>query len=102
MVEVHPDKVVITNPGGLPLGLNTKSLVNTSIRRNELIADMFARMGKVERMGTGISRMQEATRAAGVSEPKFSSNTFFSITFKRPTVDIVENISGSEKVRRRF
>ena len=80
-------------------GLDTRFLANISVRRNELIADMFARMDKVERMGTGISRMRTITKAAGVSEPKFTSNLFFSITFKRPKSS-VENIGGSEEVRR--
>ncbi|MDR1057418.1 MAG: hypothetical protein LBL17_02480 [Coxiellaceae bacterium] len=77
MVEVYPDKVVIANPGGLPPGLNIKSLANISIRRNELIADMFARIDKVERMGTGINRMRTVTKTAGIPEPKFTSNLFF-------------------------
>jgi len=84
MVEVHQDKVVISNPGGLPPGMSTRSLENISIRRNELIADMFARMGKVERMGTGINRIRIAAKAAGIPAPKFASNLFFTITFKRP------------------
>ncbi|EKE00865.1 MAG: ATP-dependent DNA helicase RecG [uncultured bacterium] len=62
---------------------------------------MFARMDKVERMGTGISRMRAITKAAGVPEPKFTSNLFFTITFKRPKFS-VKNISGSEEVRRKF
>ncbi|HBC71162.1 MAG TPA: hypothetical protein DCZ38_00055, partial [Coxiellaceae bacterium] len=93
MVEVHQDKVVISNPGGLMNGLDTKFLADISIRRNELIADMFARMDKVERMGTGINRMRAITKAAGVSGPKFTSNLFFTITFKRPT----HPFQGSEK-----
>jgi ATP-dependent DNA helicase RecG len=94
MVEVHQDRVVISNPGGLMAGLDTKFLADISVRRNELIADMFARMDKVERMGTGISRMRAITKAAGVPEPKFTSNLFFTITFKRPML----TFQGSEKV----
>lgn len=94
MVEVHQDKVVISNPGGLMAGLNTKFLTNISVRRNELIADMFARMDKVERMGTGISRMRAITKAAGVPEPKFTSDLFFTITFERP----MNSLTSSEKV----
>lgn len=94
MVEVHQDRVVISNPGGLMAGLDTRFLADISIRRNELIADMFARMDKVERMGTGISRMRAITKAAGVPEPKFNSNLFFTITFKRPE----RSFKGSEKM----
>lgn len=101
MVEVHQDRVAISNPGGLMAGLDTKFLADISVRRNELIADMFARMDKVERMGTGISRMRAITKAAGVPAPKFTSNLFFTITFKRPK-SIAKNVSGAEEVRRKF
>ena len=78
-------------------GLDTKFLADISVRRNELIADMFARMDKVERMGTGISQMRAITKAAGVSEPKFASNLFFTITFKRPECPLNSSGKMSEK-----
>ncbi len=83
MVEVHEDKVVIVNPGGLPVGLTPADLINVSIRRNELIADMFARMDKVERVGTGIRRMRDVMKDAGLTYPEIKSDLFFTITFKR-------------------
>jgi ATP-dependent DNA helicase RecG len=96
MVEVHGDKVVISNPGGLPEGLSLRSLLNVSVRRNELIADMFARMRKVERIGTGIRRMRDAMKNAGLPYPRMESNLFFTITFMRPPYGLKKAI-GSEK-----
>ncbi len=58
MVEVHQDRMVISNSGGLMVGLDTRFLADISVGGNELITDMFARMDKVERMETGISRMR--------------------------------------------
>ena len=58
--------------------------MNVSIRRNELIADMFARMDKVERVGTGIRRMRDAMKDVGLAYPEIKSDRFFTITFKRP------------------
>lgn len=46
MVEVHEDRVVIKNPGGLPPGVSVNVLTQISIRRNETIADMFSRIDK--------------------------------------------------------
>ena len=40
-VEVYDDRVEIVNPGGLPKGLSVRELGTVSIRRNELIADLF-------------------------------------------------------------
>lgn len=84
-VEVHEDRVCISNPGGIPEGIGIKSLIGgVSMRRNELIADIFARMDKVERMGPGLKRISEIMKAAGQPFPKITSNLFFHITFKRP------------------
>ena len=88
MIEVHADKVVILNPGGLLEGLNLRSFLNVSVRRNELIADMFARMDKVERIGTGIRRMRDAMKNAGLAYPKIKSDVFFKITFMRPAYSL--------------
>jgi len=40
-------------------------------------------MGKVERMGSGIERMRELMRDAGLKEPVFEMDTFFRVTFYR-------------------
>ncbi len=88
MVEVHENQVVISNPGGLPEGLSPQSLMNISVRRNELIADMFARMDKVERMGTGIKRMRDFVKSAGFPYPEIKSGLFFIIAFERPAYSL--------------
>jgi len=98
MVEVHENRVVISNPGGLPEGLSPQSLMNISVRRNELIADVFARMDKVERMGTGIKRMRDFVKSAGLPYPKIKSDLFFTITFGRPAYSLK---SGQPEVVRK-
>jgi ATP-dependent DNA helicase RecG len=82
-VEVYDDRVEIVNPGGLPKGLSVWDLGTISIRRNELIADLFFRMHKVERIGMGIRKMKEAMVAAGLREPIFEPDGFFRATFHR-------------------
>jgi ATP-dependent DNA helicase RecG len=77
-VDVFDDRVEITNPGGLLKGIEPKTLgKGVSVRRNELIADLFARLHKVERAGTGIQRMRSALAAAGLREPEFETEGFF-------------------------
>ena len=83
-VEVHADRVEISNPGGLPPGFSTAMLGKKSVRRNEVIADLFHRMDKSERMGSGISRIRKLLKTAGVKAPGFESNMFFTVTFERP------------------
>jgi ATP-dependent DNA helicase RecG len=82
-VEVYDDRVEIINPGGLPKGLSIRDLGTVSIRRNEMIADLFFRLHKVERIGMGIQKMKKSMVAAGLHEPTFASDTFFRAIFYR-------------------
>ena len=83
-IDIFDDRVEITNPGGLAKGLAQKSLgKGMSIRRNELIADLFSRLHKVERAGTGIRRMRKSLADAGLAEPEFEINGFFRAVFYR-------------------
>ena len=95
MVEIYDDRVEITNPGGLPRGLHEKDFGRISVRRNEIIADLFYRMDKVERAGTGIQRMKDSMLAAGLPLPEIKYDTFFTITLRRPPK---EGGRGSEKI----
>ncbi len=83
-IDVFDDRVEITNPGGLPQGLGRQALgKGISIRRNELIADLFSRLHKVERAGTGIRRMRKSLAEAGLEAPEFEINGFFRAVFYR-------------------
>ena len=95
MVEVYDDRVEIVNPGATPKGLNSKNFGKVSMRRNERIADIFFRMDKGERAGTGIQRMREALAAAGLEGPEIIHESFFSIIFKRPMAESVESLAES-------
>ncbi|MDO8140182.1 MAG: ATP-binding protein [Candidatus Brocadiales bacterium] len=83
MVEVYDDRVEIVNPGVFP-GTKKKDFGKISVRRNEYIADLFFRMDKVERAGTGIRRMKEAMATAELPTPHIRQTDFYTITFKRP------------------
>ncbi|HHT9137274.1 MAG TPA: ATP-binding protein [Candidatus Wunengus sp. YC60] len=89
MVEVYDDRVVIINPGVFPWH-QKKDFGKISVRRNERIADLFFRMDKVERAGTGIRRMKEAMAATGLPSPLISQTGFYTITFKRPVEMVAE------------
>lgn len=97
MVEVYDDRIEITNPGGLPRGLREKDLGLVSVRRNEIIADLFYRMGKGERAGTGIKRMNESMTAAGLQFPKIKHTTFYTIILGRPSARIDEDIPARQR-----
>jgi len=82
-VRIYDDRVEIENPGGLPAGITKQDFGKSSVRRNPIIADLFHRMGKVERMGSGIERMIDLMRETGLKDPLFEMDTFFRVIFYR-------------------
>ena len=99
-VEVYDDRVEITNPGGLPKGLSIDSFGKVSVRRNELIADLFYRLDKVERIGMGIEQMKEAMALAGLKEPVFEMDGFFKAIFFRPKREDIFPLQKNEKTEK--
>ena len=88
MVEIYDDRVVITNPGGLPKGISLDDLGTMSVTRNPFIADMLYRAEYNEKMGTGIKKVRDLMEDAGLEAPAFTSTGFFTVTFKRPQLHI--------------
>ena len=84
-VEVYDDRVEIVNPGGLPQGVTGRNFGRISIRRNEVISDLFFRLHKCELAGSGIKRMRRALASAGLAGPRFDPDEyFFRVIFDRP------------------
>ncbi|MCG2809193.1 MAG: AAA family ATPase, partial [Candidatus Portnoybacteria bacterium] len=67
----------------LPKGLNKKNFGKLSVRRNQIIADIFSKTPYVEQIGSGIKRMRMLAKRANLPLPKFEVNSFFIVTFKR-------------------
>ena len=82
MIEMFDDRVEISNPGGL-LPVVAKDFGHKSMTRNPLIFGLFTRMHLVERVASGIPRMQEAMREANLPEPEFHTEGMFTAVFKR-------------------
>jgi len=98
-VEVYDNRVEIINPGGLPRGITRAKLGSMSLRRNELIADLFFRLGKVEKMGMGVKKMREAMARAGLRPPEFETNGFFrAVFFRSPEYALKQGKGVSEGV----
>jgi len=98
MVEVYDDRVEIVNPGVFPQH-RKKEFGKISVRRNEHIADLFFRMDKVERAGTGIRRMKEAMAAAELPPLKIRQTGFYTIVFKRAVERVGEKVVEKVGVR---
>lgn len=72
-IAMHPEKIIITSPGGLPYGITEDEYLHKeiSVLRNPLVADVFFRLGYIERFGTGVQRIVRAYRDANTA-PSFS------------------------------
>ncbi len=98
-VCIYDDRLEITNPGGLYGGLTIeKMLSGISSIRNELIADVFLKMGIVEKWGTGIKRIAELCKKQGLKDVKYTSDDdFFTATIYR-----AENKDVSPELHQNF
>ena len=83
MIEIFDNRVEISNPGGLPKGLNPENFGKRTLARNPLIAALLNRAKYIEKLGTGIQRIRQEMSAAGLPEPDFQFDGFFTISMRR-------------------
>ena len=73
----------ISNPGGLPSGLDAKEFGTKSVVRNPVIASLLNRADYIEQIGTGINRIKNSVKEHGQGSVEFYYNNFFIVTFTR-------------------
>lgn len=95
-VRIFDHSLVVSNPGGLPAGLTVEDLrkPHESKPRNKLIADAFFLIKYIEQFGTGIRRMIDECRNAGLPEPEFESYGDSFRTVFRKAVPVEQRIAG--------
>lgn len=95
----------IVSPGGLPKGLDKKDFGKISVRRNQVISDIFSKTPYVEQIGSGITRMNKLLKKSGLPSPVFEMTNFFVVYFKRKEPlkrqdKIVKFVRQHDKVKR--
>ncbi len=85
--EIYDDRIEICNPGGLPKGLSPESFGKRSVLRNPKIAGMLHRADYIEKMGTGVRKMQRLMSEAGLAPLEFAFTSFFTVTFRKAAVN---------------
>lgn len=87
-IDIYDDRLTISSPGGMADGtrIQERDISNiSSTRRNPILADVFARLGYMERQGSGFRKITESYYAAynyrDELKPKFYSDvTSFQVT----------------------
>ena len=71
-VAVYDNRLEITSPGKLPMGQTMERMKEGYLKiRNEALAHAFAYMNLIEHWGSGIPRIIDKVKAAGLREPEF-------------------------------
>ena len=71
-VAVYDNRLEITSPGKLPMGQTMERMKEGYSKiRNEALAHAFAYMNLIEHWGSGIPRIMDKVKAAGLREPEF-------------------------------
>lgn len=63
-VDIYDNRMVITSPGAMPSGMIFSGELTSdipSIRRNPILADIFARMKYMDRRGSGFDKIKNGT-----------------------------------------
>jgi ATP-dependent DNA helicase RecG len=106
-IDMYDDRLTIYSPGGMPDGtvIQNRDISNvSSIRRNPILADIFGRLGYMERQGSGLNKICGAYENAsnfrsGMEPTFFSDRTQFTVTL--PNLNYTqapdEAIDSSEK-----
>jgi ATP-dependent DNA helicase RecG len=109
LIKIYDDHLSIWNPGQLPYNLSIAQLLrneHSSKPRNKLITQAFYDMGDIERLGSGIQRILDSCKEAGLPAPEIKEEEGgFHVIFKRPTENIytdkhVPTEGGAELVTR--
>ena len=96
MVEVFRKHITVSNPGGLVPWLKPEDFGKYSRTRNRLLASMLMRTPYIEKLGTGVMRVNQALSTAGLPDARFSFDEYnFSITLHSGVTDTESPLGGT-------
>ena len=85
-IKIFDDYIWFYNIGGLPEGITLDELKqpHSSVPRNPLVVHIFYLAGFIEEIGSGIGRIMDSIKSAGLPEPEFKEEMGgFSVYFRK-------------------
>ena len=95
-VLMFPDKIEIVSLGGLPKGMSQEKFLTggISIFRNRIIGSVFLRLKMIERLGTGIRRINESYKNSNRKPVYDIQEDFIKVTL--PVIEEKNNLTEDE------
>lgn len=97
-IEVYPDRLKITNPGSLPLGVSSKNILHERQRRNPHLIQLMSDLRLMEGEGSGYDLVFEKLARDAKPMPEIESDfskvsvTIYSKTMNPEVVSILDYI----------
>lgn len=100
-VMMFSDRIEVYSPGLLPGHVTVENIVEERFSRNEVIAQVLADLGFIERLGYGIDRMIRLMREWGLPAPRFAeTSNGFKVTLRGPGERLISDEIDKSKWRR--
>lgn len=74
MIKVYPDRLEISNPGSLPLGVTKDNILHAKHRRNPHFIELMYALGLMEGEGSGYDLIYELTSMEAKEKPRVESS----------------------------
>lgn len=89
MIKVYPDRLEISNPGGLPLGISKENILHTKHRRNPNMIEIMSAFEMMEGEGSGYDLIYELNAKEAKLPPEVdSSYSEFRVTQRAEIIDV--------------
>ena len=106
-IQLYPDKMSITNPGFLPLGVTVNNILQKTQKRNVHLAKVFYDLRLMEAEGSGYDLMYETLLTAGKDKPNvIEGDDFVQVEVYRTIITkdaarLIDYISDNFKLNRK-
>jgi ATP-dependent DNA helicase RecG len=100
-IVIYSNRVEIYNPGTFPEGLTPQDFIDgkgSSVKRNPLLAQLMYYVKDIESFGTGISRISNECKTAGVKVEFEIRKLGVAVVFYRPEIHPVLDVSNGNGI----